>query len=454
MALATKCPHCNTIFRVAADQLKLRGGIVRCGTCKEVFDGNAALLDPAAPLLPVAGAAPAVMAQPAVPAPAPQVIAAATPAPAPSGLPEHTSDDFPLHGATPPASEAVYALDFDTSFDPFGILPETAQAVPDTHAIALPPVPAPAEAEPALELDLDTNPLQPAQPELPPLAAPFRRRQAEEAPAFATYLRDSRREPQFDASPPAETPAAEAATMAMQGISLAKAEPSFDAVATVETATAPAAVPASLRQEPSWEPPHAASLPAAEPVPDAEPAEAQEPEQELDEPAFVTQGRRREQSGKALRVAMAAGSVFLLLLLLLQVMTTFRNPLAAQFPQFKPALSALCSISGCQVALPAQIEALAIEQGELQTLAPQTFSYVSLLRNHSRSVQAWPSIELTLNDSNDKPVVRRVFAPRDYLPAHIAVAGGLAPRSEQTIKLYFTLAQASASGYHIAIFYP
>ncbi|MDB5756578.1 MAG: hypothetical protein JWR56_3006, partial [Massilia sp.] len=45
MALATICPHCNTTFRVASDQLKLRGGIVRCGACNEVFDGNAALID-------------------------------------------------------------------------------------------------------------------------------------------------------------------------------------------------------------------------------------------------------------------------------------------------------------------------------------------------------------------------------------------------------------------------
>ncbi|WP_307732444.1 MJ0042-type zinc finger domain-containing protein [Massilia sp. MB5] len=55
MALATKCPHCNTVFRVAHDQLKLRGGIVRCGACNEVFDGNAALLEPSIrpPILPL-----------------------------------------------------------------------------------------------------------------------------------------------------------------------------------------------------------------------------------------------------------------------------------------------------------------------------------------------------------------------------------------------------------------
>jgi len=45
MALATRCPHCHTTFRVAADQLKLRGGIVRCGACQQVFDGNAHLVD-------------------------------------------------------------------------------------------------------------------------------------------------------------------------------------------------------------------------------------------------------------------------------------------------------------------------------------------------------------------------------------------------------------------------
>ena len=45
MALATQCPHCHTTFRVASDQLKLRGGIVRCGACQSIFDGNAHLID-------------------------------------------------------------------------------------------------------------------------------------------------------------------------------------------------------------------------------------------------------------------------------------------------------------------------------------------------------------------------------------------------------------------------
>ncbi|MDN2704790.1 DUF3426 domain-containing protein [Janthinobacterium sp. SUN100] len=423
MALATKCPHCNTIFRVAADQLKLRGGIVRCGTCREVFDGNAALVDPAA-------ASPFLTSGPGTAAP--------------------LSASYPVDNSLPSATddEPIYSLDFDTSFDPFGILPETAQLKDDADDgehieldldVALPDealnhVPAAAQLDIPEATPVET-PAELPEPPLPQPMAPFKRRQVDDAPAFATYLRDSRREPNLEAAAAPVAPTLPAA----EKVSLDKPLPAAPAAAS------------PARREPTLADP----LPAAPIAPDAA-EEQEEPVQPPadDEPAFVTLGRRREQSGKALRVAMALGSVVLLLLLFLQVMTTFRNPLAAQFPQWKPTLVALCKLSGCQVDLPAQIEALAIEQGELQTLKDQTFSYVSLLRNQGRSVQAWPSIELILNDANDKPVLRRVIAPRDYLPATIDVSTGFAPRSEQTIKLYFALDQLTASGYHIAIFYP
>src|SRR5438132_12821672 len=40
----TRCPGCKTIFRVTPQQLALRGGQVRCGHCKTVFDGLASLV--------------------------------------------------------------------------------------------------------------------------------------------------------------------------------------------------------------------------------------------------------------------------------------------------------------------------------------------------------------------------------------------------------------------------
>jgi len=69
----TRCPQCHTAFRVVADQLRVRNGLVRCGACATVFDGRACLEAQAgvagpAPASPVAPTVPPVAAEPAPPA--------------------------------------------------------------------------------------------------------------------------------------------------------------------------------------------------------------------------------------------------------------------------------------------------------------------------------------------------------------------------------------------------
>ncbi len=39
MSLATRCPNCNTLFKVTSGQLQLHEGKVRCGQCQSVFSG-------------------------------------------------------------------------------------------------------------------------------------------------------------------------------------------------------------------------------------------------------------------------------------------------------------------------------------------------------------------------------------------------------------------------------
>lgn len=46
--LTTRCPHCQTLFRVTTEQLQLRQGSVRCGSCREVFNGSDYLNPPQA----------------------------------------------------------------------------------------------------------------------------------------------------------------------------------------------------------------------------------------------------------------------------------------------------------------------------------------------------------------------------------------------------------------------
>ncbi len=159
----------------------------------------------------------------------------------------------------------------------------------------------------------------------------------------------------------------------------------------------------------------------------------------------------RQKSVAALESAMEGDKD---IFLLAQLVTNFRNTLAAQYPGLKPAISASCKLLGCKVELPAQIEHLGMETGELQSLSPTSFQLTTLLRNEGTLIQAWPHIELELTDAADKPVVRRVFTPAQYLPSTVAVAKGFAGRSEQTVKIQFELKQVKASGFHIAVFYP
>lgn len=55
MSLITRCPACETLFKVVPDQLRISEGWVRCGQCDEVFDASLHLLQaPPAEEKPVA----------------------------------------------------------------------------------------------------------------------------------------------------------------------------------------------------------------------------------------------------------------------------------------------------------------------------------------------------------------------------------------------------------------
>jgi predicted Zn finger-like uncharacterized protein len=495
MALATKCPHCNTVFRVAHDQLKLRGGIVRCGSCNEVFDGNAALLDPSSsPLSPPPAAASS--------APPPVPAFPASPLPEPTPLDEKLAA-LDTRAAEVLGSEPIFTLELDTAMDAAEIAgaddapaadgepapgpddsfddePIATAAMP---AIALPAEPAavPPAAEEAFDLDLDVEPepesaAEPAAADAePPLddalaieamsdeeleaalqaelavmenRAPEHEPEDEEEPspdAFADMLAATdRREPTLDEAPAEAAAAAtvptprhdeldevdEQALVRLSSAGLAEAQ-----AARVHTLSAPAIEDAAVED-------------AAADHADAGAGDG------ADEPGFVKRDRRRQKFGKAATIAMSLGSVLLVAALIGQGLTTFRNQIAAALPPLKPGLLAACNALGCKIELPAQIDDLTIEQGELQTLSETTFSFTTLLRNQSATAQAWPHIELVLDDASDKAVLRRVFTPRDYLGADVALDKGFAPHTEQSVKLYFELNQLKASGYHIAVFYP
>jgi predicted Zn finger-like uncharacterized protein len=468
MALATQCPHCGTMFRVAADQLKLRGGIVRCGACTQVFDGHAALVDLAAPSPPPrssAFAAAGASAAPAASSPAPRSRRAGDAIPA-AQAPQPEAPAAPSQETT---DEPIYTLEFDRTFAPFGILPqssaeggkgETAPREPDENGTpAADPVPL-AEAQSMPEAAPEPEPEPASVPAAHRPAAPAADLQADEASVIAAA-------PDHDDTPE------EAVSEGVSGPAAAPA-PAAATASTPASARAGASAPPLLLRESG---PATVTLPlppSAPPVaprtPRAKAAEARaarrskltptriEPPKlrvpEPDEPEFVRRGRQRERSGKAVRIAMAVGCVLLLLVLGAQLVRSFHTPLAARYPGLKPTLVSLCGVLGCRVGLPAQIDQLVIDTGELTTLGGNAYTFGTQLRNQGDSTQAWPSIELTLLDADDKPLVRRVFGPRDYLPDGPLLASGFPAHAEQPVKLHFRVEEPAPSGYHIAVFYP
>lgn len=44
MLLATRCPHCETVFRLQQEQLSLHEGLVRCGHCEQIFNASQSLV--------------------------------------------------------------------------------------------------------------------------------------------------------------------------------------------------------------------------------------------------------------------------------------------------------------------------------------------------------------------------------------------------------------------------
>ncbi len=446
MALATQCPFCQTTFRVAQDQLKLRGGLVRCGNCKEVFNGNDHLVAPEiARQLVVAPATstplphttdPATAHAPlgwpplpgSPPAPPAQVVtAAATPAAAESE--SSTPAAPPPWMATANLSAAFASIAAETSDAPWGAQPAQKDEAPAASATEENKLPVASTAA--------------SRPDSPfPLPG---------LPAAQTSTDDA-------ASRPASAAADASINTLTQALSYPL--PHTSSVTLEDVGTPAAATDAVTTVAPKQQ---AYQEDRATGVEEHVAAEEEELEEEQDDgaadddaPAFVQKAERRERLSRIARIVMTVGAVILGIGLLLQATYVWRNTIAAWLPSTRPLLTAACAPLHCSVGLPTSIDQLVLDSSELQLVPPNQNIYTlsALLRNRGYSAQAWPYLELTLNDGDEKALTRRVFTPREYLGSAQLVDKGLAGEGEQQIKLTFELAQPAASGYRVYLFYP
>ncbi len=328
--MKTRCPDCQTTFRVTPDQLKARAGKVRCGQCQSVFNALDSLLEDS-------------------------------------------------ENATAPASPAIPAA------------PAALDAKTPSVMDELPPSPAEAHVESETEVRFV------ADPTLPP------------PDALEDWLDDTEDTPD-PASPDDETMAASAADTQELG------------------KAAGLILPRATNEIPGYSKWSEGPVSAAAALP----------------------------VEKAARWPFVVAAVLLLLALAGQVAFRFRSEIAVTTPSLRPVLEVLSQAFGMDIPLPRHVELMSIEASDLQSDPARANLLVlnATLRNRASYGQAYPSLELSLTDTQDVPIVRRVFTPGEYLAAGTPAEQAFAAKSDIAVHLWLEVLDVSAAGYRLYVFYP
>ncbi len=129
-----------------------------------------------------------------------------------------------------------------------------------------------------------------------------------------------------------------------------------------------------------------------------------------------------------------------------------RHVVAAQLPELRPPLQAVCQWLDCEVSWPLDLEAMALVSSSFEQREPGHYRLTLQWRNTQTYPVATPSVELSLTDAQDQAVMRKVLTP-EMLGLPEAVTPG-------TLKsMAFDFAEvapemAAVVGYRVLLFYP
>jgi predicted Zn finger-like uncharacterized protein len=148
-------------------------------------------------------------------------------------------------------------------------------------------------------------------------------------------------------------------------------------------------------------------------------------------------------------------AVVLFLTAILQSVYYLRNELALYYPATKPYLEQACHQLNCKVELPKKIEFIVIDDSDIQEDAQYAgvIWLSSTLVNQATFNQAYPNLELTLTDVEDKPKLRRIILPQEYLPAGTDLNKGLLANEEIQVHLPINTQNEVLAGYRVLVTY-
>jgi predicted Zn finger-like uncharacterized protein len=497
MSQITRCPQCQTRFKVVDDQLRISDGWVRCGKCKAVFDalthlaagapaaapaGTQAAAEHSAVATQAPVAAPSQVASPAVPTPSPE--------PAQAGaavLRTENSLQVDPNAQVPELSVLVFPRRANASGDS-GYVDSSWMQAYEEEAQAQTPV-APPAGQDRSGLESEWQPMADQRPES------LRSSRVDFSATDDLAELQAREGRLLEAIAERHKPAQAPVPLAPQPAPVGDAPP-----LVTEDVVAPAAAPAAKDvqvQAPASPPPYLRQS-SAHDLSDPGPATRQEdglllaPEMagitldagkrepslaaptnyvaQMDEavaaadaaasagmdavaePGFVRAAKRKAFWRKPWVVVLSLLlSLLLLAALLLQIALTQRDRLALAQPQWRPALQAACRLAGCEIAPPRQLQAVSIDSTSFNAVGPRQFRLRVVLRNGADNPVAVPALELSLNDAAEKLVLRRVLAPQE-----LQAPAALDAHGEWTAEMVIQVAEAAGDvvGYRVLAFYP
>lgn len=395
MSLATRCPVCSTVFRVVQDQLKVSEGWVRCGRCAKVFNAFEGLFDLEREL--------ASMMAPAM-TPAQRVLEdlakrARTPEPASDWQPEDvdTSPSFLASAAAPLESGKSFRasgpapLHSGAPFRASAPMP-IAPPSPGAWAAAAADEAGTAVARPvgALELRADPLPIQTGA-------------DADEAAApdetVETFV-------QSDGELDSPTAHPSKIDIVLDGADSESGAPSSDGDGAVDSRHL----------------------------------------------SFVRQADKAARWQRPwVRAGLGALALGLTVLLAAQVALAQRDLVAAQWPEARPALLALCGAVDCRIEPLRRIDSLSVDSSGLTRIDDgPVYRLAMVLRNRGDTALLLPSIDLSLTDSAGALVARRVLGAAELGAQRTTIA----PGQELPLQALLLSSQRPLTGYTIEIFYP
>ncbi|QYD69550.1 zinc-ribbon domain-containing protein [Paraburkholderia edwinii] len=500
MALATRCPFCETVFRLQPAQLALRRGLVRCGHCREVFDASSSLFDladggdfrsatpvtadevarliaqeprvsggeglgaaavtgasaSASPAASTASAASTVSnasaAERAEPVPPPAATATAAAAASFPAAPEApAAPHAPFESASPEAhapgsSDDPNSPDFRAeTWNPWAPAPDASVDRRIRHnAATIPynPVTIPRSAQPKLKLEFtEGQDLHLENATARPIEPAFRTPPEPVVPHLAAQP-----EPEAPRDPAVPPP-----HVWRRREEEARPEPALEpALEPDEDRTR---IPPNISDnEPHFGPGPAAAAAAG---PAAASPFAAAPGDDDNAFAVVREKRASEPRRLGLRIVGILVALVLFVVLIAQLAWWQRETVMVYAPGSRMLFAQVCEHLGCTFTPPRDIDGLQVEPSDLRQVdGPHKLELRMPLHNRFNVPLAYPAVELTLLDEHNNIAVRRVLWPQDYVKPGTQISAGLAPRTTETMFVRLDTGSATATNFRVQIFYP